>query len=118
MLMIFVSLFTALIIKIVDRRLIISFFTLICFGALSQKNDTSMLLFRHAERDLADIQQQAFHSRNEQERTEGNKEFIAAWDRIVQDPRILDYQFTLLKDVSILQSSDRKVKLITWNLHR
>ena len=77
-----------------------------------------MLMFRHAEKDLADLQQMAFHSKIEAERIEGNKQFILAWDRIVSDPRILRYHFTMLRDVSILESSDRQVKLITWNLHR
>jgi hypothetical protein len=108
----------AVIIKIVDRRVIFYFFSLIGTVLFAQRADTSMFFFRQAERELADIQQRAFHSKSETERIEGNKEFIAVWDKIVADPRILRYDFKMLRDVSILESADGQLKLVSWNLHR
>lgn len=41
------------------------------------------------------------------------------WDKIIGNPKILDYPFDSLKtDVSVLSPRDKKFKLITWNLQR
>lgn len=77
-----------------------------------------MRLFRQTERELQQLQNAAFHSRIETERIEGNKQFLAVWESIVQNPKILDYEFTLLKDISVLSPKNKKFKLITWNLYK
>jgi hypothetical protein len=88
---------------------------LFCFA---QKNDSSLYVFKQAEKELFEIQKQAFHSRKEADRIEGNKKFIAAWDHIVSNPNILNYPFETLKDISVLVPKDKKFMIITWNLHR
>lgn len=91
------------------------FIKLLCFA---QKGDTNMRLFRQTEIELQQLQNAAFHSRIETERIEGNKQFLAVWESIVQNPKILDYEFTLLKDISVLSPKNKKFKLITWNLYK
>lgn len=86
-------------------------------NATSQPLDTAMYVFKKAEQELQQLQQVTFKSRSQKERVAGNKEFLAAWDRIVHLPKILDYPFDSLKDVSVLRAPDGKFKLITWNLH-
>jgi hypothetical protein len=87
----------------------------VCFA---QKNDTSMAVFRGVENELKELQKNAFHSRLESERIAGNKEFLAAWEKIIANPKILNYAFDSLKDISVLSPKDKKFKLITWNLHK
>lgn len=89
---------------------------LLANGLIAQKNDTSVYRFRKAENELKALQKSAFLSRNETERIESNKKFIAIWDGIVSNPAILDYPFDSLKEISILSPDDKKFKLITWNL--
>lgn len=96
--------------------LLFSFF-LFC-SALAQRNDSSFAAFKQSELELAALQQKTFHSSNEKERQEGNKEFLHLWDGLIQDPKIIDYPFDLLKDISVLTSADKKFKLITWNLYK
>ncbi|MCC6370437.1 MAG: hypothetical protein IT236_05465 [Bacteroidia bacterium] len=89
---------------------------LCCQLLFGQKNDTSVYRFRQAENELKALQKPAFLSRNESERIEANKRFIAIWDGIVSNPDILDYPFDSLKEISILVPENKKFKLITWNL--
>lgn len=85
----------------------------------AQKTDSSYSAFKQAENELADLHRVAFYSRNESERVEANKKMLAVWDGIVQHPKILEYDFDLLKkDVSILTAKNRKFKLITWNTYK
>lgn len=83
----------------------------------SQNNDSTDLLFRSAEEKLKTIEK-GLLSKVEKERIETNKKFISQWDQIVNNPKILSYQFDSLKEVSILTPKDKKFKLITWNLYK
>ncbi|MDI1355236.1 MAG: hypothetical protein PSX36_09970 [bacterium] len=76
------------------------------------------MAFKEREVELAALQQKTFHSSKENERMEGNKEFLRLWEDIVERPEILDYSFDLLKDISVLTAPDKKFKLITWNLYK
>jgi hypothetical protein len=96
--------------------LLIAFFYMTL--ASGQSSDSSFNKFKIAENELKSLQNQAFLSRNEKERIEGNKAFIAIWDRIVSDPNILNYAFDSLREISVLKPKDKKFMLITWNLQR
>jgi hypothetical protein len=100
------------------KRLTFLVLFLPCGFVYSQKQDTSLRIFREAERELKLLQKEAFYSKKEADRVAGNKKFIAVWDGIVSDSRILKYPFDSLKEVSILAPADKKFKLITWNLHK
>lgn len=98
------------------KKLIVSFLVIISVLANAQKNDTSLAVFRQAENELAELHRVAFYSRNETERIDANKKMLAVWDAVVNNPKILDYDFDRLKkDISILSPKDKKFKLITWN---
>lgn len=65
------------------------------------------------------LRQDLFHAKKEADRIAANKEFIAIWKTIIDNPRIIDYPFdSLKKDVSFLTPKDKKFKLITWDFRR
>jgi hypothetical protein len=103
----------------VFKSLISCFLIIISTPAFTQKKDSINLAFRMAEQELLEQRQAAFYSRNEAERLAANKKIIAIWDRIVADPKILNYGFPELKgDYAILSPKDKKFKLITWNIYK
>ncbi len=89
-----------------------------CFTGFSQKKDSLYHRLVQAESELHELQKTTFNSRIEKERIEGNKKFLEVWNEILDNPEILNYPFENLKDVSILTPTDRKFKLITWNLFK
>lgn len=101
------------------KSLISCFLILISSPAFTQKKDSVYLPFRIAEQELIEQRQAAFYSRSEPERMAANKKIIAIWDRIVTDPKILNYSFPELRnDYAILSPKDKKFKLITWNIFK
>jgi hypothetical protein len=96
-------------------------FTLLAFLALNmqgQVKDSSKRVFQRVEAELQALQKNTFFSRDEKVRIESNKQFLALWDGIVNDPEILKYPFDSLKEISVLSPKDQSFKLITWNLPR
>jgi hypothetical protein len=102
----------------VFKRATFCFFSIIYVFCAAQKTDSSLAIFREVELELYQLQKPTFYSRKESERIQGNKDFIAAWNKIIADPKIMDYTFKDLKDISILSPKDNSFKLITWNLFR
>ncbi|MGZ3899172.1 MAG: hypothetical protein ACXVNM_03035 [Bacteroidia bacterium] len=93
------------------------FLFVFCQCVYSQKADSVLTRFREAEKELQLLQKETFYSKKGSDRMAANKKFIAAWDEIVPNSRILDYPFDSLRnDVSILTPKDKKFKLITWNV--
>lgn len=91
-------------------------FIVITVCAMSQNSDSSLYVFTQAENELAEQHRIAFYSKKESERVEANKKMIAIWDGIVDNVKILKYNFEALKnDISILDAPDKKFRLITWN---
>lgn len=99
------------------NKIIFFHFVVISFFSSAQKKDSSFFILRQAEIELSKIQK-GFLSRVESERVSTNKQFIAAWDRIVNNPVVLNYAFDSLTEVSILSPRNHKFKLITWNLNK
>lgn len=101
------------------KKLIFYFLILIPGFFLAQNQDTSMYLFREIEKELKELVPLAFQSKKEADRIEGNKRLIATWDKVVSNPKIINYPFNdLKKDISVLTPKDKKFMIITWNLHR
>ena len=100
------------------KKFIFSFLTIISSFCFAQKNDSAFYVFKQVERNLQDLQKKTFFSRSEKERIEGNKEFMREWEKIIANPKILEYPFDSLREISILTPKDKKFKLITWNLAR
>ena len=99
------------------KRALFYFFLFINVFAWSQKNDTAYNKLKIAEREIIQIEK-GFNSRKESTRIEANKKLIAAWESIIDDPKILTYPFDSIKGISILSPRDKKFKLITWNLNK
>ncbi|MBL7919270.1 MAG: hypothetical protein JNJ40_03085 [Bacteroidia bacterium] len=99
------------------KKTIFYFFLLINVFVLAQKNDTSFQKLRMAEKEIIKIEK-GFNSRKETDRIEANKKLLAAWDAIIDDPKILAYSFDSIRGISILSPKDKKFKLITWNLNK
>lgn len=99
------------------KKIIFFVFTFITIFCYAQKKDSSLYIFKQAERELSQIQK-GFLSRIESERVNTNKQFIAVWDKIINDPAILNYPFDSIKEVSILSPKNKKFKLVTWNLNK
>ncbi len=116
--LIFVSLRSKLIIKVVPKKIFLTIFIVVCFLSKAQRNDSSVYALKQAELELKELQKTTFHSRIEKERIEANKKFLEVWNRIVINPKILNYPFDSLKDISVLAPHDNKFKLITWNLYK
>lgn len=100
------------------KKIIFSFLIIINVFCIAQNNDSVTFIFKQTENELKDLQKKTFYSRNEKDRIEGNKEFMKTWDKIIANPKILEYPFDSLKDISILGPKDKKFKLITWNFFR
>ncbi len=99
------------------KKIIFFHFVVVSLFSLAQKKDSSIFILRRAEIELSKIQK-GFLSRVESERVSTNKQFIAAWDKIVNNPAVLNYGFDSLTEVSILSPKNHKFKLITWNLNK
>ncbi len=99
------------------NKLLFYFISVLPFFCDGQNNDTSLYVFQQAEYELNEVQK-LLSSRDETQRIEANKKFISIWDRIVNNPKILDYPFETIKEASVLKSKDNKFKLITWNLFK
>lgn len=98
---------------------IIFFFVFIGAFAVAQRNDTSLAVFRQAEQELKGIIPSAFYSHVDAEKVEGNKRLLAVWERIISNPKILEFPFeSLKKDIAILSPKDKKFMLVTWNIPR
>jgi hypothetical protein len=100
------------------HRLIFLFFLVGTARVAAQNKDSVFWRIKAAEHELQVLQQKAFFSKNEKERLDANKEFIGIWDRIITDPRILQYPFDSLKEISILRPTDKHFMLVTWNIPR
>jgi hypothetical protein len=93
---------------------------LLLFPILSagQQADSAAADLRLAESELAQLQHETFYSRDEQQRLAGNREFMKVWDRIAANPLVVKFPFTSLKDVSVLDSKDGKLRIVTWNIFK
>ncbi len=80
--------------------------------------DSSLRRFKSAELELKLLQQKTFFSKSDQEKLEGNKAFLSVWERIVQDPSVLDYPFDSLREISVLRPHNHQFLLLTWNIPR
>ncbi len=102
------------------KTLSLYIFILFVSGFLKAQNaDTSIQKIKLIEQEIIALNKKAFFSRIESERIEANKQLILCWARIAEKPESLTYPFdSLKKDVSILNSTDGKFKLITWNIFK
>lgn len=93
-------------------------YVLFCVGlkATAQEPDSVGQILGEAYQELRDLQKSVFYSRSEKDRFEANKQFLAAWEKIVEMPEILTYKLDGLKDVAIISSPFQRLRIITWNI--
>lgn len=96
--------------------LAILFFTGFISG-FSQSHDSSSYSFRQAESELKMIQKK-LDSRKENERLDGNKEFIKLWAEILSHPESMSYPFDSIKGAAHVMSGDKKFRIITWDVYK
>jgi len=97
------------------KLFLLHFLVSITFLCSGQPNDSLENVFKQTENELKTLQKQVFFSKKESDRIAANKQFIAVWDKIVNNSGSLNYAFDSLKEVSILTPKDKKFKLITWD---
>lgn len=88
---------------------------LFSINSFSQNSDSLNAYFKSVEHELK-LAQKTFLSRNENERIEGNKKFMAIWEKVIKNPYCIQYPFDSIVEVAKLTPKNKKFKLITWNL--
>jgi hypothetical protein len=85
--------------------------------AFAQSIDTSLIKIKNTEKEIQSLCKIAFYSKNETLRNTANTSIVAAWNKIIALPEVLDYPFdSLKKDISILENEAKNLKIITWNI--
>lgn len=85
----------------------------------AQLSEAEVTHFSQLEDSLNKLKNRVFYSKQEKNRFEANKQFIALWNEILKEEKSMFYPFdSLKKDVSILMSPDKKFRLITWDMRR
>lgn len=72
--------------------------------------------FKAYEDSLKKIQLRMFHSKKESNRFSANKDFIALFNKVLENEKSLNFPFDSLKEISRLISPDKKFRIITWNM--
>lgn len=72
--------------------------------------------FKAYEDSLKKIQLRMFHSKKESNRFAANKDFIALFNKVLENEKSLSFPFDSLKEISRLTSPDKKFRIITWNM--
>ncbi|MGZ3883172.1 MAG: hypothetical protein ACXVP0_14505 [Bacteroidia bacterium] len=96
-------------------------FSILFFTGISrvfpQASDSSGYSFRQAESELKVIQKK-LDSKKENERLEGNREFVKLWTEVLSHPQSMQYPFDSITGASRLMSGDKKFRIITWNVYK
>lgn len=92
---------------------IILFFVL---GVFSQNKDSIRYANWAKITELKDLAYKVFYSKKEVDRLAANKDFLKAIEAIAVNQSAMDFPFDSIKDISTLYPSDKKFKLLTWNI--
>jgi hypothetical protein len=96
--------------------------TVFCFlGAalFSQElTDKDKAYFKKFEDSLIVLQKNVFAAKTDTGKFRNNIKFVKLWDEILLNDLSFYYPFDSMKQVSRLVSSDKKVRIITWNLEK
>lgn len=97
--------------------ILVLFISLIGQCAFAQLSDVDVKYYSELEDTLQHVAQRVFLSKNEKNKFEANKQFIAIWNEVLKDGKSMQYPFdSLKKDVSLLMAPDKKFRIITWNI--
>lgn len=73
---------------------------------------------QEAENHLYALLEKLRESKNNTEKEENNRNLKKAFLKIVEDEEFLSYQFTKLKTIGIIDSPDKAVRIINWNIEQ
>jgi len=89
---------------------------LIGFAFLSFGQESTVL--KNKEQLLDSLLTQLRAAETNAEKEERNKVFKAAMSNVLNEPGALSYNFTKLKTVGIIDSPDKKVRIVNWNVEQ
>ncbi|MFT5725064.1 MAG: hypothetical protein ACI9JN_002187 [Bacteroidia bacterium] len=101
-----------------NKKYILSFFLLfVALGSSASEKDTSYQdSIRNIEFQLEGLSHNIINGVDVQERVTSCYYFVQTLKKALQVPTSFDYDFTLLKTVSILKPKDEAFRIFTWNL--
>ena len=100
------------------------FILVACFLALTSVSysqnltDKDVAFFKKYEDSLIYFQRKVFTAKKDSAKFKYNAKFIHLWDEALSNQLSFYYPFDSLKEVSRLVSSDKKVRIINWNVPR
>lgn len=100
------------------RNIILVIFTsLVWQSAFAQLSQADLKYYSDLEDSLQYISRKVFFSKKESNRFEANRKLIALWNEVLKNESSMLYPFDSLKnDISLLMATDKKFRIITWNI--
>jgi len=93
-----------------------------CFFALASFSQTltdkDITYFKKYQDSLCYFQKKIFTAKTDSAKFKDNAKFVRLWDEVLSNQLSFYYAFDSLKEVSRLVSSDKKVRIINWNVPR
>ncbi len=80
--------------------------------------DKDIAYFKKYEDSLCYFQKKVFTAKTDSAKFKDNAKFVHLWDEVLSNQLSFYYVFDSLKEVSRLVSSDKKVRIINWNVPR
>jgi hypothetical protein len=100
----------------VSFAIVLLFFPFSFFSQTLSEKD--LAYFKKYEDSLYYFQKKVFHAPNDSARFKDNAKFLRLWDEVLLNQLSFYYPFDSLKEVARLVSSDKKVRIINWNVPR
>src|ERR1051326_7403583 len=91
-------------------------FTITAFS--QDLNDKDIAYFKKYEDSLVYYQKKVFYGKTDSAKFKDNAKFTRLWDEVLSNQLSFYYAFDSLKEVSRLVSSDKKVRIVNWNIPR
>jgi len=94
------------------------FFSLSSFSQTPTLNEKDIAYFKKYEDSLYVLQKKIFTTKIDSVRFKTNAKFVHLLDEVLLNELSFYYPFDSLKEVSRLVSSDKKIRIINWNVYR
>lgn len=94
------------------------FFSVFIFTSFAQLGEKDIAYFKKYEDSLVVFQKKVFAAKTDSAKFKDNVKFVHLWDEALSNQLSFYYAFDSLKEVSRLVSSDKKVRIINWNVPR
>ena len=87
-----------------------------CFA--QSLSDKDKAYFKKYEDSLSHMQKKVFYAKADTIKFKANARFYHLFEEILLNTLSFNYQFDSLKDINLRTSSDKKFRIITWNIPR